>query len=315
MSTIRPCVGISACLLGEPVRYDGRDKRHTFLVETLGPHVEWCPICPEAGAGMGIPREPVFLRQGTQQNEMIGWESHRDYTPAMMEWIDQQLERWRALSLDGVILKSKSPSCGLAGVDVFDTEGEVVEAGRGLFAEALCAVESVPFVRSEKGLDDVEEQEHFLTQIFTHARWEAWQKEGQTAAQLQAFHASHKMLFLSYDQSCYRKMGPLVAQWKQRGMEETCHAYAKLMSQALMTPPQKGDHVNTVMHLFGMMKRAVPVPVRKRLEQQLRDYTDGTLALYVLREALKEVIEGHDVMPWLKQQVYLSPHPVALSWS
>ena len=96
MSTIRPCVGISACLLGEPVRYDGRDKRHTFLVETLGPHVEWCPICPEAGAGMGIPREPVFLRQGMQQNEMIGWESHRDYTPAMMEWIEQQLERWRA---------------------------------------------------------------------------------------------------------------------------------------------------------------------------------------------------------------------------
>lgn len=157
-------IGISACLLGESVRYDGGHKRHATLIETLGGVVEWIPVCPEVECGMGTPREPVRLVRTAGGLRMLGVESGIDHTARMTAYARDRAEALARAGICGYVLKKRSPSCGLAGVQIFDEEGRAVEAGRGLFAEALVArLPGLP-VEEEDRLMDPRLCELFLAQ-------------------------------------------------------------------------------------------------------------------------------------------------------
>jgi uncharacterized protein YbbK (DUF523 family) len=172
---LRIRVGVSACLLGAKVRYDGQDKRDAFLVEQLGPMVEWVTVCPEIEVGMGVPREPVRLvadRRGAGPR-VVGLTSGADWTERMRRFADARVAELAREELAGFVLKSRSPSCGMAGVSVYADAGASVplpETAAGLFAAALNdAFPDLP-IEEEARLQDAHLRETFVERIFTYAR-------------------------------------------------------------------------------------------------------------------------------------------------
>ena len=172
----RPRVGISRCLLGDAVRYDGRDKLESSLIDTLGAHVDWVPVCPEVETGMGVPREPVRLivlapepQGAVGQVRMVGGETGRDWTDAMRAWVRRRIEELAALDLSGFVLKARSPSCGPRDVPIHHASGAAV-TGRGLFAEALLAAFPDIAVEDEERLRDATVRQSFLERVLARAR-------------------------------------------------------------------------------------------------------------------------------------------------
>jgi uncharacterized protein YbbK (DUF523 family) len=164
----RPRVGISTCLLGEKVRYDGGDKRDPILLEFLDRYVEWVPVCPEVEVGMGTPREPVQLVQGERGIRLLTVDSRIDYTDAMKAWAERRLEDLARQKISGYILKKNSPSCGKASVKVFAPGAVPSPTGRGLFAEALLRrLPGLP-VREEDELHDPQTLQSFLDSVIRY---------------------------------------------------------------------------------------------------------------------------------------------------
>ena len=158
-------IGISACLLGQAVRYDGGHKRDSFLTDILGPHVQWVPVCPEVEVGMGTPREPVNLVRSGDELRMVTVRTGRDYTEAMNRWADARIGQLIREDLCGYVLKSDSPSCGIERVKVHGPEGVPARTGRGLFAQAL--MNRMPWlpVEDEVRLRDPQLREDFLERV------------------------------------------------------------------------------------------------------------------------------------------------------
>ena len=161
MSDSRPRVGISACLLGEKVRYNGADKRDQVLLAVLGDRVEWVPVCPEVEVGMGTPREPVQLVKMVGGIRMLTVTTRIDFTEAMNAWAARRLDALAQLRLSGYVLKSRSPSCGLA-VATFSERGDPLPLARGLFADALLRRFPDLPVEEEDALHDPQAIEAFL---------------------------------------------------------------------------------------------------------------------------------------------------------
>jgi uncharacterized protein YbbK (DUF523 family) len=174
MAISRPRVGISRCLLGIEVRYDGGHKREPVLLELVGPRVEWVEVCPEVEVGMGVPREPVQLMPnptrtlGAAGVRLVGATSGTDWTERMTAWARAKIDQLRGLELSGFVLKARSPSCGLRDVPVAGAAaGEA--AGRGLFAQALVdALPDLP-IEDEERLRNPAAREAFLERVFAYA--------------------------------------------------------------------------------------------------------------------------------------------------
>jgi uncharacterized protein YbbK (DUF523 family) len=166
----RPCVGISSCLLGQKVRYNGADKRDAVLLDALRERVEWVPVCPEVEVGMGTPREPVQLVRTAGAIRMLTVHSRVDHTPAMREWAEQRLDELARLGLAGYVLKKHSPSCGRESVPVFSADGRTLEAGSGLFAEALIRRFPGLPIEEEDALHDAAAIARFLARIREYRR-------------------------------------------------------------------------------------------------------------------------------------------------
>jgi len=163
-------IGISACLLGEEVRFDGGHKRDSFLTEILGPHVQWVPVCPEVEVGMGTPREPVRLFRSGSELRMVTVHTGHDYTEAMNRWAEERVRQLDREDLCGYVLKKDSPSCGMEGVKVYGRSDVPERAGRGLFAQVLMTHMPWLPVEEEARLTDPRLRENFLERIFA-LRW------------------------------------------------------------------------------------------------------------------------------------------------
>ena len=166
----KPRIGISACLLGQEVRYNGAHKRDALLIERLGPSVEWVAVCPEVELGMGTPRPPIRLERRSDEIRLIMPSTGDDHTEAMRAYAERRAEELAGLNLDGYILKKDSPSCGVWEVEVHPVAGAPSKTGRGLFAEALIArLPDLP-VEEEGRLHDPRMLESFLARVFEHQR-------------------------------------------------------------------------------------------------------------------------------------------------
>ena len=163
-------IGISACLLGQEVRFDGGHKRDTLLTEILGPHVQWVAVCPEVEVGMGTPREPVNLFRSGSELRMVTARTRHDYTDAMNRWAEARIEELAREDLSGYVLKSDSPSCGMERVKVYGPEGVHTRTGRGLFAEALMKRMPALPVEDEVRLKDPQLRDDFLERVFAFRR-------------------------------------------------------------------------------------------------------------------------------------------------
>ena len=163
-------IGVSACLLGQEVRYDGGHKRDVFLTDVLARFVQWVPVCPEEDAGFGTPREAMRLERTGDEVRLVTAGTRRDVTAQLVMAADRRVKQLATLDLDGYVLKKDSPSCGLQGVKVYTGGGAVERTGRGLFAAALTRALPMLPVEDEDGLQDPRIRKQFLVRVFAYAR-------------------------------------------------------------------------------------------------------------------------------------------------
>jgi uncharacterized protein YbgA (DUF1722 family)/uncharacterized protein YbbK (DUF523 family) len=304
-------VGISSCLLGAEVRYDGGHKRDRFLTDQLGPFVEWVPVCPEAELGMGIPREAVHLVRAGKRLRMVGTRSGRDWTDAMEAFSLARVRALAKLELCGYVLKKDSPSCGMERVRVRDGSGPVRRDGRGLFAAALLAALPALPVEEEGRLQDPALRENWIERVFAYRRLRSLFAGRFSLGRLVAFHTAHKLALLAHSPEAYRRLGRLVAEAKRVPRAELERRYAHAFMEALAVRATRGRHVNVLEHCLGHFRERLDATTRAALAREIADYRAGLVPLVVPLALIRHTVERLGV-PYLAGQVYLEPHPKEL---
>ncbi len=310
-------IGVSSCLLGEQVRFDGGHKKDHFLVRELGQHVEWVSVCPELEVGMGIPREAVrLIRLATNDDShglrMVGNKSGRDWTEDMLEFAKGRVKQLSRLDLSGYVLKSKSPSCGMERVSVYSAKGMPTKEGRGLFASVL--MESLPFlpVEEEGRLNDPRLRENFIERVFAHHRWMLFRLERFTPARLVEFHSRHKFLLLAHSVKHLRKLGRVVAgESRKRLTVEAADEYAGVFFEALSVLPTVKSHVNVLQHIAGFFKDRLDTGDKMELHNSIDGYRRGVLPRLVPQTLILHHLRREKIA-YIADQVYLSPNPKEL---
>jgi uncharacterized protein YbbK (DUF523 family)/uncharacterized protein YbgA (DUF1722 family) len=306
MGSVR--VGISSCLLGEQVRYDGGPQRDAFLTQELGRHVEFVPLCPEVEIGLGVPRPTLHLARRGGAVRMLVSDSGEDLTERMRPWARGAAERIAKAELDGYVLKKSSPSCGMERVKVYDENGVPSRKGRGLFAEAL--LERLPLlpVEEEGRLHDARLREHFVARVFAHARVRGFLGSNPTPGELVDFHSREKMLVRVHDPRLATELGRLVAEAGELDRAELAARYAELHARALAKPATPGRHQDVLEHLAGHVKDEVSSADRAELQTAIEEYREGVVPLAVPLALLRRHIRAASA-DWAAAQVYLEPAP------
>ncbi len=302
-------LGVSACLLGAEVRFDGGHKHDRYLTEALGRSVVWVPVCPELEAGLGIPRPVIQLRGGELGDRFVLRESGEDLTETMRGWADPRAEELAALGLDGFVLKKDSPSCGLMRVRVYpDSGGQPHRTGVGHFAQALeRRLPELP-LEEEGRLRDLPIRERFIEAIFSHNRWRVMAARGLSRQSLVAFHEAHKMLIMAHDIPLYQETGRIVASFGRRPDSEIFAEYRKAFVAAFRKPATVRRHVNVLEHLFGHLKRVLSKVEKREIGVAIEDYRRSRVPLVVPVTLLRYLVTAHDV-DYVRGQLYLDPHP------
>ena len=304
-------IGISSCLLGNPVRYDGGHKLDRFLRETLGQYVAYVPVCPEAECGMGIPREAMRLEGKMDAPRLVTRRTREDKTETMVRWAKMRVAELMVENLCGFIFKSDSPSSGMERVKVYDDKGMPAKTGVGRFARIF--MEHFPFlpVEEEGRLHDTGLRENFIERIFTLKRWREIRNVKSSRGALVDFHARHKLLLLSHSTKLYQAMGKLVASQKSLSMQDLFLQYETLLMEAvkLKTTPKK--NVNVLQHMMGYFKEQLSADEKKELLEIIDHYQRGFLPLIVPLTLIGHYVRKYD-QPYLREQIYLNPHPLEL---
>jgi uncharacterized protein YbgA (DUF1722 family)/uncharacterized protein YbbK (DUF523 family) len=305
----RPRIGISACLLGDEVRFDGGHKRDRFLTDVLGPHVEWVRVCPEVEVGMGTPRETLRLvRDGDGPIRMKTTRTEVDHTAAMQRWSRQRLDELAGEDLSGYVLKKDSPSCGMERVKVFGGSGMPERSGRGLFAAALLdRFPSLP-VEEEGRLSDPVLRENFIERVFAYRRLRRLFAARWTVGGVVAFHTAHKMALLSHSTANYNRLGQLVAAASRTPRGTFRSQYEELFMATLRIPATPRRHTNVLMHMAGHLKKLLDAPSKAELGASIDEYRLGLVPLIVPLTLLRHHVRVHGVA-YLDGQTYLEPHP------
>lgn len=296
-------VGVSSCLLGQEVRWNGQHKRDAFVSDVLGAQVELVPVCPELEVGMGVPREPIQLVAGPR---LVGVDSRTDHTQAMERFSARRIAELEALELSGYVFKKGSPSCGLYRVPVWKGE-KATPTGTGMFARAFREALPLVPVEEEGRLHDPRLRESFVERVFAYDRVRALGRSFSRGA-LVDFHARHKMLLLAHGQVRYRELGRLVGAAKQHRPRALYEAYAKGLMAALERPATPKSHRNVLEHMFGHLKGLLDAGDKGEMLEVISEYAAGRVPLVVPITLLRHHVRRLGVAT-LASQVYLEPHP------
>jgi uncharacterized protein YbgA (DUF1722 family)/uncharacterized protein YbbK (DUF523 family) len=304
-------VGVSTCLLGEKVRYDGNHKRDSFLVDTLGPFVEWVPVCPEVESGMPVPRPPVRLARSGGALRMVEVDSGADHTRRMLDYSRRRVGELAERDLCGYVLKKASPSCGMERVKVWNAGGQATRDGRGLFASALIeAMDSLP-VEEEGRLSDADLRENFVERIFAFRRLKALFSARWTIGDLVDFHTAHKLQLMAHSETAYRTLGPLVAASRSLPRAELQARYMGRFMEALRHRATVRRHTNVMSHMIGHFRGRLDQGSRAELRDVIEDYRRHLVPLIVPITLIRHHARSLEV-DYLLRQVYLDPHPKEL---
>jgi uncharacterized protein YbgA (DUF1722 family)/uncharacterized protein YbbK (DUF523 family) len=305
-------VGISACVLGQKVRFDGGHKEDRFLTGTLAQFVEFVPVCPEVEVGMGTPRETVRLvRAEDGGTRMVAPKSETDHTTSMRRYAKRRVRELEPLELCGYVLKKSSPSCGMERVKVYDPNGMPQKNGRGLFAEAL--MEQFPLLPVEEDgrLNDPRLRDNFFVRLFAYRRLKDLFTGRWRAGDLVRFHTAEKLLLMAHDLKGYRLLGKLVANPKAHPRKELAEEYGRIYMQSLRKIATTKKQVNVLQHILGHFKKILTPEERAELVELIEDYRKGLVPLIVPVTLLRHHVRLHGV-EYLAGQVYLQPHPKEL---
>ena len=304
-------LGVSSCLLGEKVRFDGGHKLDHFLTDTLGRFVEYVPVCPEVEMGLPTPRETLRLVGEPEAPRLVFSKSGEDITARMTGWAEKRVAALEKEGLCGFIFKSKSPSSGMERVKLYDRNGVPNKQGVGLFARAF--MEHFPLLPVEEDgrLHDPALRENFIEIIFILKRWRETLADGMTRGNLVNFHTRHKLLLLSHSTDLYRQMGKLVAGAKQLQEQALFDQYLLLLMKAVRLKTTVAKHVNVLQHVLGYFKQQLSADEKQEMLGILDSYRVRQIPLIVPITLLNHFVRKYD-QAYLKQQVYLNPHPMEL---
>jgi uncharacterized protein YbgA (DUF1722 family)/uncharacterized protein YbbK (DUF523 family) len=311
MTTAPLRLGISRCLLGDEVRFDGGHKRDSFLTDVFGRYVEWVPVCPEVEAGLGTPREAMRLVGDPQNPRLVTIKRRTDHTHALQTLTKNRIAQLMELDLSGYVFKKGSPSCGIERVRLYNEQGIPNRNGVGLFARAF--IEQFPIipVEEEGRLCEPTLRENFIERVFCYRRWQDLVQSGVTRQALVQFHTIHKYLLLAHSPQQYEVLGRLVGQAEQHRPKEFVHRYGELFMKALAVKATVRKHVNVLQHILGYFKERLVAHEKAELLGVIDDYHQELTPLVVPLTLIKHYVKIFDV-GYIRDQVYLNPHPKEL---
>lgn len=304
-------LGISACLLGEKVRYDGGHKLDRFLRDTLGQWVSFVPVCPEVECGLSVPRESMRLVGDPSDPRLVAEKSGTDHTARMKTWAEQRLEQLATEDLCGFIFKSRSPSSGMERIKVYGPNGIPAKVGVGVFARMFMRRFPQLPVEDEGRLQDPALRENFIERIFVMRRWRSLVTGKRSLGALVDFHTRHKLLIMSHSVEIYRGLGRLVAGGKSLPTGELYDLYLESLMKALKLRATMKKNVNVMQHVLGYFKKELSTEEKQEALELIRAYGGGFLPLVVPVTLLNHFVRKYG-QPYLAGQFYLNPHPLEL---
>jgi uncharacterized protein YbgA (DUF1722 family)/uncharacterized protein YbbK (DUF523 family) len=304
-------IGISGCLLGQKVRYDGGHKLDRYIRDTLGRYFQFVPVCPEVECGLPVPRESMRLVGDADAPRLVTTRTGVDHTRRMNDWAAGRVKALKKEDLCGFIFKKDSPSSGMSRVRIYDSRGSVKRIGSGLFARAFMARYPRIPVEDEGRLHDPQIRENFIERIFALKRWRSLLAEGKTPGGLVKFHTHEKLLLLAHSPQHYRQMGRLVAEIRQAPAESTYNTYEKLLMTTLQYKATPAKHVNVLQHILGYFKKILSGDEKKEMLEILDNYRKGNVPLIVPVTLANHYVRKYG-QPYLDGQTYLNPHPIDL---
>ena len=308
----RPTIGVSACLLGNQVRFDGGHKNNKYITDTLKKHLDLVPVCPETEIGLGIPRPPIQLRVVDSRIRLVVSKSPDiDLTERMEDYAAEKTVQLG--ELDGFIFKKDSPSCGVYRVPVvFNKEGYRSKDGVGLFAKKFLEAYPLIPVEEEGRLNDHVLRENFFERVFSYRRWKEMLSTANTVQGLMDFHGRHKLLLMARGSTYYSELGRLVAASNSHNLSEQQAKYIQQFMQTMSRKTCRGQQVNVMMHLLGHMKKMLTREDKKELLSVFEAYRNPHLPLITPITLLRHHVRSI-ARPYLSRQHYLEPYPEDLA--
>ncbi len=304
-------IGISSCLLGDHVRYDGGHKLDHYLADTLGQYVEWVPVCPEVEYGLPVPRKAMHLIGDPDAPRLVTRKTGIDHTYGMLEWAKKKLKKLEQEELCGFIFKSRSPSSGMRGVTVYSDSGISTRTGVGVFAKTFMEYFPLIPVEDDGRLHDPRLRGNFIERVFVFMRWKDFLKNRPSVKNLIAFHSDHKLLIMSHSITYLRELGKLIAHAKEYKPRDLYEQYSQTLMRGLKLQATRKKNVNVLNHIMGYFKKHLTPYEKNELLKVISQYHQGLIPLIVPITLLKHYVRKYDE-PYLKRQYYLNPHSVNL---
>jgi len=310
MTTTPIKIGVSSCLLGEKVRYDGGHKHDHYITDILGKFFTFVPVCPEVGCGMPVPRDAMRLEGDPANPRLVTNKTRVDKTQLMLQFCRAKVEELAGEDLCGFVFKKGSPSSGLFRVKVYG-DGMPSKSGSGLFAAAVARRFPHLPLEEEGRLNDPDLRGNFIGRVFGYRRWKDFLAGHPGPGGLVQFHTRQKLLIMSHSTQLYREMGALVGRGRELPWPELLRRYQELFLRALELHATLKKQTNVLMHIMGYFKQQLGPEEKQELLGLIGQYHDGLVPLVVPITLLKHYVNKYR-QEYLQQQVYLSPHPAEL---
>jgi uncharacterized protein YbbK (DUF523 family)/uncharacterized protein YbgA (DUF1722 family) len=304
-------VGLSACLAGDEVRFNGGHAHQRYLTKTLGRFFEYVTICPEIEAGMTVPRPAVRLVADGERIRVVDPKNGVDWTAAMEQHAVQRAGIVDEENLSGFILKSKSPSCGVERVKVYDHNDVPNAKGRGVFAEELLRRYPWLPVEEEGRLNDPVLRENFIERVFAFDRLRSVFAGEWTIGTIVDFHSSEKLLLRVHDEATYQGLGRLVANGASQPRPAFAAEYQQMFMDGMAARATVGRHANVLEHMLGYLKNTGDDQARDDARTAIDDYRSGIVPLIVPITLFVHLARRYNI-EYLLRQSYLRPHPKEL---
>lgn len=304
-------LGISSCLLGNNVRYDGGHKLDHFLVDTLGQYVDWVPVCPEVECGLPIPREAMHLVGDPEDPRLVTIRTGVDHTARMKRWAKKRTTELEKEELCGFVFKSRSPSSGMRGVKIYTDAGMPNTTGSGIFAHAFMKRFPLLPVEDEGRMHDPGLRENFIERVFVYRWWQEYIRNDGSLGGLVAFHTDHKYLVMAHSQKHYTALGKMVAAGKSARRDRLHADYLETLMEGLQLLATPKKNTNVLQHMAGYFKDKISAEEKKELLEVIVSYHDGLVPLIVPITLLKHYVRKYKEA-YLSRQVYLNLHPLEL---
>ena len=305
-------IGISSCLLGEEVRYNGGHKLSRLCVNTLSDFFEYKPVCPEVGIGLGIPRKPIHLIGDSEKPRAVNVNDESiDVTDRLIKFSEQTLPSLNTIC--GYIFIKGSPSCGLFKVKVYQKGNPHPEySGRGIYANAVTKAMPLLPVEEAGRLTDPVLRENFIARVYAYHRWQLLLKEGLSAESILNFHACYKYSLMAHAPQTYTALGQLLADAGKYDPDELGEKYFAKLMPALTKKATRKSNTNVLTHIQGYLKKQLQVKEKEKLIEVIEQYRLGIIPLVVPVTLLQHHFNVHP-NEYIAKQAFFDPYPQELS--